>query len=312
LSGCGTKPQKVYRVGILSGLDFFSSTADGFKTKMAELGYVEGRNVVYEMHKTNFEPDKERQILNKFVEEKVDLILTFPSEVSIAGKAATQGTRTSLVFANALTENMGLIESVRQPGGNVTGVRYPGPDMTVTRFEVMRQLVPGAKRIWIPYQKGYPIVPTELEALRPVAASAGVTLVEFPAENATALQAELEARAKSGDIGIDAILCIVEPLTAQAESQIIMAKFASKYKIPLGGVIIQEVSYASLFGVVTDSIDVGREAAILAHKIFMGIPAGTIPVVSANNYLEINYKLAQELGIEVSEGLMSRASKIIR
>ena len=55
VSGCGKKTQKVYRVGILSGLDYMANTADGFKAKMTELGYIEGENIVYDHQKTNFD-----------------------------------------------------------------------------------------------------------------------------------------------------------------------------------------------------------------------------------------------------------------
>src|SRR4030042_2220739 len=83
LSGCvEEKTQKVYHVGILSGLDFFANTADGFKEKMTELGYVEGENIVYDVQKSNFDIATYRNILNKFVADKVDLIFVFPTEAS--------------------------------------------------------------------------------------------------------------------------------------------------------------------------------------------------------------------------------------
>src|SRR5437868_5381156 len=67
LSSCGGTATKVYRVGILSGLDFFANTADSFKAKMTELGYVEGQNIIYDIQKTNVDPVAEKKILDKFV-----------------------------------------------------------------------------------------------------------------------------------------------------------------------------------------------------------------------------------------------------
>ena len=57
---------------------------------------------------------------------------------------------------------------------------------------------------------------------------------------------------------------------------------------------------------------VGRLAAQQAHKVLKGIPAGTIPVVSAENYFQLNYRVAQELGLRVPEGLLKQANEIIR
>jgi putative ABC transport system substrate-binding protein len=68
----------------------------------------------------------------------------------------------------------------------------------------------------------------------------------------------------------------------------------------------------SLFGVTVDARDAGRQAAVLADKVLNGIPAGTIPVVSAENYIEINYLKAKHLGLKVNEGLLSIANRIIR
>ena len=173
--GCSANTAKVYRVGILSGLDFFSPTADSFKAKMAELGYIEGQNITYDLQRTNLDPAAEEQILGKFVADKVDLIFVFPTEVSLAAKKAIQGTDIPVVFANAFIEQGGLVKSLREPGGNTTGVRFAGPDIAIKRLEILRELAPKAKRIWVPYQKGYPNVPFQLEALRPAATTAGVT-----------------------------------------------------------------------------------------------------------------------------------------
>jgi putative ABC transport system substrate-binding protein len=312
LSGCGAEKPKVYRVGILCGLDYITSIPDGFKAGMTELGYIEGENIVYDIQKTNFEPAKEERILKQFVEDKVDLIFTFPTEVSMAAKAATRGTDIPVLFAFANIEDTGLVNSVREPGGNITGVRYPGPDIAIRRFEIMLELVPQAKRMWIPYQRGYPIVDSQLEVLRPAAASSGVTLVEFPADDAAEIQAELEARAKSADIGMDAILFIAEPLAVTSDAFAVMGKFAAEHKIPIGGALMVVGDYGSVFGVNVDIVNTGKQAAPLADKILKGIQAGTIPVVSAESYLQINYKVAQELGLTVPEGLLSLADEIIR
>jgi putative ABC transport system substrate-binding protein len=312
LNSCSEKKTKVSHIGILCGLDYIGSIPDIFKLEMAKLGYIEGENIIYDIQRTNFEPAREKQILEQFVKDKVDLIFTFPTEVSMAAKAATQGTNIPVIFAIANIEGTGLVKSVREPGGNITGVRYPGPDLAIKRFEIMRELAPEAKRMWIPYQKGYPIVANQMEALHPVAKAAGITLIEFPANNASELQTELDKRNKLDDIGFDAILFIPEPLSCTDDAFEVIAKFAYKHKLPIGGITMQIGDYGSIFGIDVDDPKTVQQAAILADKILRGTPAGTIPVVSSESYFEINYKAAQELGVEVSKGLLARADKIIR
>lgn len=313
LMGCGGPAQpRVYRVGILSGLDFFADTATGFKEQMTALGYVEGKNIVYQESKTNFDMAMYRSTLDKFVQDKVDLIFVFPTEASLEAKVATAGTNIPVVFANAAIEGVGLVNSVREPGGNVTGVRYPGPDLSVKRLEVLLAIAPQAKRVWVTYLKDYPIVAPELEVLRPAAASLGVELIEAPATSVADIQQELEARAKSADSGVDAILIIPEPLTVTPDSFEVMAKFAAQQHVPVGGALVSSGGYDSIFGVSTDNVAVGKQAALTADKILKGVKPSEIPVASAENYLQINYKAAQQLGLTVPEGLLAQAEQVIR
>lgn len=312
LNGCGEEKSGIARVGILCGLDVFATTSDGFKTKMTELGYLEGKHIVYDEQRTNFDPAAEQRILRKFVDRKVDLILVFPSEVSVAAKEITRGTGIPVVFCQTNIEGTGLIKSVPEPGGNITGVRYPGPDLALKRFEILRELAPKAKRVWLPYTKNSPIVSVQLTALRPAAEKAGVTLVESPADGAADLIADLEARAKADDIGIDAVLFISEPLARTPAVFPKIAQFAFNHKIPIGGVLYSFDGYSTVFGVATDNIAVGRLAAQQAHKVLRGIPPGTIPVASAESHFQLNYRVAQELGLKVPAGLMRQADEIIR
>jgi putative ABC transport system substrate-binding protein len=314
LGGCGEKAQKkkLYCVGIVSGVETFVNIADGFKTKMTELGYVEGENIVYDLQQLNADPVGEQRVAEKFVHDKVDLIFAFPTEPAVAAKAATQGTDIPVVFAMAGIEGNDLVESVAKPGGNITGVRYPGPELTVKRLDILHELVPQAKRILITYDPNYPTIPTALSQLRPAALSMGLTLVEDPVKNLEQLKASLQKKAASADIGIDAILIMPEVLTQSPDGWAIVSKFAAKHKLPIAGSAAFEADTGALFSYIPDLVEIGKLAAALADKIFKGTPAGTIMVVTPDSRLRLNYKLIQELGLKVSEGLLSRADEVIR
>jgi putative tryptophan/tyrosine transport system substrate-binding protein len=311
LSGCAQRP-KVYRVGIVSGADSFASIADGFKAKMTELGYAEGKNITYDLQKVNVDPAGEQRVVKKFVDDKVDLIFAFPSGAAIAAKVATQGTNIPVVFANVTIEGNNIVESVRQPGGNITGVRFPGPDLTVKRFEFLMQLAPRTKRLWITYDTNYATTKSALEALRPAVAAAGVTLVEAPVTNVEGIQADLQARAKSADIGMDAILIMPEILSQSQAGWAVISKFAADHQVPIAGSPASEADQGAVFSYIPDSLEFGKLAAPLADKVLKGTKAGTIPVVSPEARLRLNYKRAQELGLAVPEGLLKQATEIIR
>jgi putative tryptophan/tyrosine transport system substrate-binding protein len=313
LSACGpAQTPKVYRVGILAGVDFFAATTDGFKAGMTKLGYIEGENIVYDVQKTKFDPAAEEKVLKKFVADKVDLIFVFPTEASIQAKAIAEGTNIPVLFSNANIEDTGLVNSVREPGGNITGVRYPGPDLVVKSFEVLLEIAPQVKRVLVPYKRGYPIVASQLAALAPAAQAAGVTIVEAPADDLVEMQAFLDAHAQSADIGFDAIMTIPEVLLSNPDGFTVVAKFAYEHKLPIGGLAFSIGEYATIFGVSTDNFATGEQAAPLADKILKGVPAGTIPVASAESFLQINVIAARALGVTVPDGLLTQASEVIR
>jgi putative tryptophan/tyrosine transport system substrate-binding protein len=312
LSGCGAPAQaKVYKVGILVGVPVISPVADGFKAGMAELGYIEGKNIVYDTQITNFDIPAYQIVLKKFVDDKVDLIVVTPTEATIEAKAITKGTNIPVVFAYAFTEGTSIIASVREPGGNITGVRYPGIDIAAKRLEVLLEIVPQAKRIWVPYLQGYPTVASQLEALASLAKAAGVTLIEFPTD-AAGIQTELAARSTMKDVGMDAIVSVVDPLLTFPGVFTAVGKFAYEHKIPFGGIYDEAQEYKSIVGVDTDLAESGRLAAPLAIKVLKGTQAGTIPVVTPENIIQINVKAATEFGLTVPESLLRMANQIIR
>jgi len=312
ISGCGEKKEKVYHVGILSGLDSFASTADGFKEKMTELGYTEGRNIVYDLHELNADPAGEERVAGKFVEDKVDLIFAFPSEPSFTAKAAAQGTNIPVVFALAGIEGNNLVESVSKPGGNITGVRFPGPESTVKRLDILHELVPQARRIYIIYDPNYPNAHVAIEQLRSASREMGLILVEDPVNNLEELQSFLRKRAASDDIGVDAILIMPEMLTQTSEGFGEILKFANEHKVPIGGAMTYTADLGAVFSYSPDIFELGMLAAVQADKILKGTPAGTIMVVTPEMYLRLNYKVIKELGLDVSEGLLRNAKEIIR
>ena len=313
LGGCAQKP-KVYRVGVLSGLDFFAPAIDGLKNKMTELGYIEGKNIVYDVQKTNVDVAAYTKIVQKFVADKVDLIFVFPTEAAAVAKAGTQGTNIPVVFDLSFTDvkEIDLINSVREPGGNITGVRFPSVDIASKRLEILLEMVPTAKRIWVPYLKDYPNVPGQLDVIQPLAQKAGGTLSGFAATSPQDLQAELDRRAASGNVGMDAVLLIAEPLSITPDFFAVLGKFSYAHQIPVGGAPIMVGDYGSIFGLLPNAKLTGGQAATLVDKVLKGTRAGTIPVVTTESYLQINMKAAQAMGVKVPDGLLKMANDIIR
>lgn len=88
-------------MGILPGFPPFVILVDGFKAKMAELGYIEGKNIFYDMQEVSLDPGEHRRAIKKFVADKVDLIFVFPTGATVTAREASQGSNIPILFVMA-------------------------------------------------------------------------------------------------------------------------------------------------------------------------------------------------------------------
>jgi putative tryptophan/tyrosine transport system substrate-binding protein len=305
------KTPKVYHVGILSSFGAMSDIADGFKDGMKELGYIEGKNIIYDLQTKDNDPEGEKQAVEKFINDKVDAIFTFPTGASVTAYTLANGTKIPVIFNMCGVEGNISIESVRHPGGNITGVRFPGPDNVVSHLEILLELKPQTKKIFITYDPSYPNTPIMVNALRSAAISKGVTLIEAPNTSLEGIKADLQKLVVEKNIP-DAILLLPEGFSSSPDIFGAMNKFANKYHIPIGAGMPYMLELGTLFTLIPDDVEMGKLAAPIVDKIFHGTKAGEIPLVTPNNHLWLNYKVAKELGLNISDGLLGRAEHIIR
>jgi putative tryptophan/tyrosine transport system substrate-binding protein len=309
--GCA-KAAKNYRIGVLVGTASMSGLYDGFKRKMAELGYAEGKNVAYDAESSNADRAEERRIAEKFIADKVDLVFVFPGQPVMAVKTAAKGTKIPIVFANAIVGGTDLVDSVRSPGGNITGVRVPSPELSLKSLESLLELKPTTRRVMILYDPGYPTDGPILESLRAAAAASGVALREVPVADPSKIAAVLAGLEKDGDADMDAVIFLPDTITRSTEASKEVLAFADRHRVPLIGGTPAMAEGGITLTAAADPVEPGELAAVLADKILEGAPAGSIPVVTTKTYLVVNYKKARELGLSPPEGLLKQAGKIIR
>src|SRR5215831_6963341 len=138
------QPSRVWRIGILHGVPKEASLGfAAFRKRLSELGYVEGQNSVFE-YRWSDQIDELPSLAAALTEMKVDVIVAGDGSRTMAAK---QATREIPIVAAALTDDpvaTGLVGSLGQPGGNVTGLALFAPEMSVKRLELLRDLVPTA------------------------------------------------------------------------------------------------------------------------------------------------------------------------
>jgi putative tryptophan/tyrosine transport system substrate-binding protein len=315
--GCAAKTQtqvsKVFHVGILSGVENFSATIDSFKTDMTKLGYVENKNIIYDIRRINGEPDKEKAISEEFVKNKVDLIFTFPNEAALAAKIAAANAGIPVVFSWVTIEATKLVDSISHPGGNITGVRHSTNDLLAKTYDILLEMSPNIKRVWMIYDPNIPSAVDFMNVIRPIAQAAGVAIVETAeVTSIDDLKKDLAARSKKSDIGVDAIMLLPGAIGISPEGIAIVSEFAKEQKIPLAGLSSAQVGSGVLFGFGPTTENESKLSAFQADKVLKGAKAGDLPVVTADGSLWIDYRVAQEIGLKIPEGVLSRAEKILR
>jgi putative tryptophan/tyrosine transport system substrate-binding protein len=156
--------EKVWKVGILwhaANLEEEAVMLGPLTQGMRELGYVEGRNLVF-VHtfvdeKYELFPSRAQELLNR----KVDLILASVAAAAVAASKLTKDV--PIVFATSSGDptKIGLVESIRRPGGNLTGLTLFAPEMTLKHLDLLREIVPNLSRVavlWNPANDDHPSV----------------------------------------------------------------------------------------------------------------------------------------------------------
>jgi len=138
--------QKVYRIGSLNTAEQFVNSFEGFKSRMAELGYIEGRNVRYDFYNAKGSDEALNNFAQKMVADKVDLIVTSATTSTVAAAKATQGTNIPVVFLSSGNAQI-LVKSFAGSGSNLAGISSASLEVTGKRFELLKEMAPWVQRL---------------------------------------------------------------------------------------------------------------------------------------------------------------------
>jgi putative ABC transport system substrate-binding protein len=308
---CGSRESTMHRVGILYTKGEFIQIVDGFKEYMNDHGYLEGKNITYHMREWESGLDEMQRLADGLTAEGVDVLFAVSTPLSLAAKKAGLKTGIPVVFAYGAIEETQLVKSVSEPGKNITGVRYPGPETISKRLELLMEIAPRTKRVWVCYDQNNPNIHLALKALRDTASVMHVSLVEVPALALQEVKDDLARRLRMTDPGMDAIILMPDGFNHSPAGLEIIGGFARKRSIPLGGSFAYTEKAGAIFGNANNLTEVGKLAAPLVDKVLKGVPAGTIPVLTPVQQFWINPLAAERLGLTVPDGLLKMAEIIV-
>jgi putative ABC transport system substrate-binding protein len=293
-----TKP---YRVGV-----FGSGSPKTLQQSLNELGYVEGRDIVFESRN----PEGRSELFDPFaldlVRLKVDVIVAANPNAVLSAKRAT--TTIPIVMMHTPDPvQLGLVASLARPGGNITGVTTLSADLSLKQLEILKEAVPRMSRAALLWNPDNPWHPATVQALRDLSGSLGLQLqvlkVRGPDAFGGAFQAMTTERAQ-------AVLVLADPMTFFHRRR--LADLALQHRLPMMGGLPDYADAGSLMSYWADTTDVYRRAASYVDRILKGAKPGDLPIEQPTKFQFVaNLKTARSLGITIPQSVLQRADRVI-
>ena len=303
----GQTVAKVYRVGFFLGASgpsvasLFAALSEGLR----ELGYIEGRNVVFERRYADGHMDRLPEIAAELVRLQVDVIVTGSSIHVAAARQATKTIPIVMVFT-ADPVQAGFITSLARPGGNVTGLSADASRELWSKYlTILKEIVPKLSRVAVLGQVKTQVEFAELEeASRKLDIALEVNDIRSPGDLDGAFSTMTSKR-------VGALLVVVSPLTYLLKESI--AESALKYRLPTMSNADQYAEAGLLMSYGPKLEDLYRRAATYVDKILRGARPGELPVEQPSRFeLTINLKTAKALGLTIPKDVLLRADQVIQ
>jgi putative tryptophan/tyrosine transport system substrate-binding protein len=302
---------KVPRIGVLNPGPAGVSTSllDAFYQGMRELGYIEGQNIIIERRYGNWSPDRFHQVASELVGLKVDVIVVISTSPARAAQQAT-GTIPIVVVGMADPVGDGLVTSLAQPGGNITGTTFLGPELIPKRFGLLKSAIPGLSRVaalWHPGAYGKGTMEGMVKETQASAQELGIELelveVRGPADFETAFASMIGNH-------VGAFIALNSPMLYTEYRHIVA--LAAKSRLPAMYAAREFVDAGGLMSYGASQPDVGKKAATYVDKILKGANPAHLPVEQPTKFeLLVNLKTAGELGLTISREFLLIADEVI-
>jgi putative tryptophan/tyrosine transport system substrate-binding protein len=274
---------------------------------LRELGWVEGQNLHVERRNDNGRSEALPALAEELVRAKVELIVTLGTPATLAAKRAT--TTIPVVFSAGDPVLLGLVASLAQPGGNLTGISQVSPEVTAKYLSVLKELLPRLERIGVLWEVGHPYFHATRGQFEHVCKSLGLTpiIVEVSAaDEISRAIAQLERqRAQALVVGVGSF-------TWDHRLEIVDA--ATKQRLPTMTDDPEFVREAgALIAYTRSQVEHDRLHAEYIDRILRGARPADLPVRQPTKFeLLINLKTARALGLTIPKELLLRADEVIR
>lgn len=298
----------IARIGILTfGVPYSGPAVSAFREALNVEGYTEGRNVAFVFRSVQGRPELAAAFAAELVGLRVDVIVTEGFPTALAAKRAT----TTIPIVMAVVGDpvkLGLVASLRRPGGNVTGLTLVGADRTQKQLQMLKELVPSTHTVAVLYNAANPLTAESLADARAAASLLGLSLRLVPVRSPDDLDG---AFAQIIKVRPDAFISLGDGMLLGSHRRI--AEFAARNRLPG---VFPEREFADAGAAASYGANVAanfRRAAAFVASILKGAKPADLPVEQPTKYdLVINMRTVKAMGLKLPPAVLVRADDIIQ
>jgi len=271
---------------------------------LGDLGYVEGRDIAIEYRYAEGRPERLPDLAAALAALQPRVILAVGGEVARIAKKADQ--KIPLVFVSSADPvQLGLVASLRRPGGNGTGVTLFQDALASKRLELLKEAVPNASRVAFVWYPDHP--DNEHREAQRAAQALGLHLHSTEVRTSGDFEAALS---RASDAVVDAVYVVSSRLTVLNLNRLV--QFAAEHHIPLVGGWGAWAKEGGLFSYGPNDVAMAGRAANYIDKIFKGADPGDLPVEQPVKFeLIVNLKTARDLGVNLQHSFLLRADELL-
>jgi len=304
------QPTKIPRIGYLGGTSAaaYAGRIEAFRQGLRELGYVEGKNIAIERRFAERSPDRLSEFAADLVRLKVDILVSAGPAVTRFLKAATS--TIPIVMTNEGDPvGSGLVASLAQPGGNITGLSALAPELSGKRLELLKETVPKLSRVAVLGNSTEPSNPQSLKEVELAAGALGVKVQYLDILSPRDIEIAFRAASKGRS---DAVLNLVAGAIAAANRTEII-ELAGKNRLPAIYNSAEFVDGGGLMSYAASLTDLSRRAAVYVDKLLKGRTPADLPVEQPIKFeFIVNLNAAKQIGLTIPPNVLARADRVIK
>jgi putative ABC transport system substrate-binding protein len=274
---------------------------------LRERGHIEGQNLIIHYRSAEGKHERLSQIAAELVRLKVDVIVADNTRAALATRQETK-TIPIVLTDSADPVGTGLVKSLGQPGGDVTGSSFMSPELTTKRLELLKEIIPGLSRVAFLGFGTNPPPASGHKKLKVTAQSLGVELQIVRVADSSEFEKTFSALTIKR---VEGLTLISHPFLTANGAQLV--KFVAKSRIPA---IYPHSGYVEAGGLASYGADhfyLLRRAAVYVDKILRGANPADLPVEQATKFeLVINLKTAKQLGVTIPPDVLMWADRVIK